>query len=94
MMEYMESRMQDQIEGALHSQQEAMERVAKLESDLATAEQDSRQKQARIERLEAAVKELRGALAWMVDRLDEGEYAQGRCFETAREALKNTEDFA
>ena len=32
-----------------------------LESDLATAEQDSRQKQARIERLEKAVKELRKA---------------------------------
>ena len=44
-MEYMESRMQDQIEGALHSQQEAMERIAQLESDLATAEQDSRQRQ-------------------------------------------------
>lgn len=54
-MEYMESRMQDQIEGALHSQQEAMGRIAQLESDLATAEQDSRQKQARIERLEKIV---------------------------------------
>jgi uncharacterized protein YlxW (UPF0749 family) len=38
------------------------ERTIQLESDLATAEQDSRQKQARIERLEKAVKELREAL--------------------------------
>lgn len=91
-MEYMESRMQDQIEGALHSQQEAMERIAQLESDLATAEQDSRQKQARIERLEKAVKELRVALAWMIERLDEGGDLQGRCLKTAREALKSTED--
>ena len=30
-----------------------LERIEQLESDLATAEQDSRQKQARIERLEA-----------------------------------------
>lgn len=71
----MESRTQDQIEGAPHSQQEAMERIAQLESDLATAEQDSRQKQARIERLEKAVKELRDALAWMVenDETNEGD---------------------
>ena len=67
------------------------ERTMQLESDLATAEQDSRQKQARIERLEKAVKKLRAALAWMVERSDEGGYLQGRCLETAREALKNTE---
>jgi len=62
-MEYMESRMQDQIEGALHSQQEAMERIEQLESGLATAEQDSRQKQARIKRLETAL----GEIAWIND---------------------------
>ena len=33
-----------------------LERIEQLESDLATAEQDSRQKQARIERLEQAEK--------------------------------------
>lgn len=38
------------------------EKVKQLESDLATAEQDSRQKQARIARLEAAVRELRKSL--------------------------------
>ena len=85
-MEYMESRMQDQIEGALHSQQEAMERIAKLESDLATAEQDSRQKQARIERLEKAVKELRNALRIAAHEATPDTYAQ------AMLTLKNTED--
>ena len=38
------------------------EQTIQLESDLATAEQDSRQKQARIERLEKVVKELRAGL--------------------------------
>lgn len=33
-------------------------RIEQLESDLATAEQDSRQKQARIERLEEALKAM------------------------------------
>ena len=46
------------------------EQVKQLESDLATAEQDSRQKQARIERLEAAVNALRDVVsevhAWAV----------------------------
>lgn len=36
--------------------------LERLESDLATAEQDSRQKQARIERLESVVQSLRQAL--------------------------------
>jgi len=65
-----------------------------LESDLATAEQDSRQKQARIDRLEAAVKELRGALTTIRDAFagtagithDE----MMACI-TANTALKNTE---
>lgn len=35
-----------------------LERIERLESDLATAEQDSRQKQARIERLEQALKAM------------------------------------
>ena len=35
-----------------------LERIEQLESDLATAEQDSRQKQARIERLEQAVQAM------------------------------------
>ena len=35
-----------------------LERIEQLESDLATAEQDSRQKQARIERLEVAVQAM------------------------------------
>ena len=35
-----------------------LERIEQLESDLATAEQDSRQKQARIERLEQALKAM------------------------------------
>ena len=35
-----------------------LERIERLESDLATAEQDSRQKQARIERLEQAVQAM------------------------------------
>ena len=34
----------------------------RLQSDLATAEQDSRQKQARIERLEQGIQDLRDAL--------------------------------
>ena len=35
-----------------------LERIEQLESDLATAEQDSRQKQARIDRLEQALKAM------------------------------------
>ena len=35
-----------------------LERIEQLESDLATAEQDRRQKQARIERLEQAVQAM------------------------------------
>ena len=35
-----------------------LERIERLESDLATAEQDSRQKQARIERLEQALQAM------------------------------------
>jgi len=40
-----------------------LERIEQLESDLATAEQDSRQKQARIKRLETAL----GEIAWSND---------------------------
>lgn len=39
-----------------------IERIEQFESDLATAEQDSRQKQARIDRLEAAAPDLLEAL--------------------------------
>lgn len=91
-MEYMESRMQDQIEGALHSQQEAMERIEQLESDLATAEQDSRQKQARIERLEGMVKELREALEVAVRQNDYDMLMTGDELRSCVEILKNTED--
>jgi chromosome segregation ATPase len=91
-MEYTESRMQDQIEGALHSQQEAMERIAQLESDLATAEQDSRQKQARIERLEGMVKELREALEVAVRQNDYDMLMTGDELCSCAEILKNTED--
>lgn len=41
----------------------AIEIIERAESDLATAEQDSRQKQARIERLETAL----GEIAWSND---------------------------
>jgi len=41
----------------------AIEMIERAESDLATAEQDSRQKQARIERLEKAL----GEIAWSND---------------------------
>lgn len=44
-----------------------LERIERLESDLATAEQDSRQKQARIERLEHAP-ELLDELMSIIDR--------------------------
>ena len=91
-MEYMESRMQDQIEGALRSQQEAMERIEQLESDLATAEQDSRQKQARIERLEGMVKELREALEVAVRQNDYDMLMTGDELRSCAETLKNTED--
>ena len=91
-MEYMESRMQDQIEGALRSQQEAMERIEQLESDLATAEQDSRQKQARIERLEGMVKELREALEVAVRQNDYDMLMTGDELRSCAEILKNTED--
>lgn len=90
-MEYMESRMQDQIEGALHSQQEAMERIEQLQSDLATAEQDSRQKQARIERLEKAVKELREGLEIIAGYRQCADSLLSN-LDVAREALKSTED--
>ncbi len=57
-----------------------LERIEQLESDLATAEQDSRQKQARIERMEQALK-------WMVLRTEEGGYPDGKCLEEARTAI-------
>jgi hypothetical protein len=63
----------------------------------ATAEQDSRQKQARIERLEAAVKELRDSLFGLTEYAatsDERQYgtlAASFVRNVALEALKNTE---
>ena len=78
---------------SLHSQQEATERITQLESDLATAEQDSRQKQARIERLEAAVKELREALKVAVRQNDYDMLMTGDELRSCAKALKNTEDF-
>lgn len=66
----------------------AVNQLERLESDLATAEQDSRQKQARIERLERAVKELREAIkAELIWFEDADPAANGM-----RKALKNTED--
>lgn len=50
-----------------------------LESDLATAEQDSRQKQARIERLEAAVKEWRDRCTWLIDFMEHAPVGSGVC---------------
>lgn len=61
---------------------------AQLESDLDTAEQDSRQKQARIERLEKAVKELREALSLFVNYERQYDWMDRQ----AKDALKNTED--
>jgi len=64
----------------------------------ATAEQDSRQKQARIERLEAAVKELRDSLFGLTeyaatsDECQYGTLATSFVRNVALEALKNTED--
>ncbi len=59
----------------------------RLESDLATSEQDSRQKQARIDRLEKAVRELREACSLIFWSNDSGWQA-----DMAQQALKNTED--
>ena len=43
-------------------QPDPREMIERAESDLSTAEQDSRQKQARIERLEAALGEIAAAI--------------------------------
>lgn len=56
-----------------------MERIAQLESDLATAEQDSRQKQARIERLEAAVKEWRDRCTKLLAFIEHAPVDSGVC---------------
>ena len=66
----------------------AYHRCAEFASDLATAEQDSRQKQARIERLEAAVKELWEALSKTSGFVPKYYYA----YEAAIKVLKNTEN--
>lgn len=72
--------------------------ICSLESDLATAEQDSRQKQARIDRLEKAVKELREALTELEEAarcVQTGEWSRQSIDldrRNARTALKNTED--
>ena len=68
----------------------ADERIAKLKSDLATAEQDSQQKQARIERLEKSVKELRELLSVVQEHTPKYYFVHARI----RETLKNTEDLA
>ena len=65
--------------------------LERLESDLATAEQDSRQKQARIERLEVAVKELRAGLEVIAGYRQCADNLLSN-LDVAREALKNTED--
>ncbi len=70
------------------------------ESDLATAEQDSRQKQARIERLEKAVKDLRVVIAevhaWAVCAAIAGPEDMyenfPRIVEIGERVLKSTED--
>lgn len=70
------------------------------ESDLATAEQDSSQKQARIERLEKAVKDLRVVIAevhaWAVCAAIAGPEDMyenfPRIVEIGERVLKNTED--
>jgi len=67
------------------------ERTIQLESDLATAEQDSRQKQARIERLEKAVKELREGLEILAGYRQCANNLLSN-IDVAREVLKNTED--
>ena len=66
--------------------------IEQLESDLATAEQDSRQKQARIERLEGVVKELREALEIAVRQNDYDMLMTGDELRTCAKALKNAEN--
>lgn len=68
------------------------EKVERLESDLATAEQDSRQKQARIERLENAVRELREALRKVLCTHDYHTDDGMEASDQASFTLKNTED--
>ena len=58
---------------------EYREKVAQLQSDLATAEQDSRQKQARIERLEKAVKEWRDRCTNLLDFIEHAPVGSGVC---------------
>lgn len=61
-----------------------LERIEQLESDLATAEQDSRQKQARIDRLEQALQAMTKAYKSVP-------YAQWPPeMHTANEALENS----
>lgn len=64
-----------------------LERIEQLESDLATAEQDGRQKQARIERLEVAEKE-RDALRAKIEAMEKQEPfdADSDAFRSAFEA--------
>lgn len=68
------------------------EKVKQLESDLATAEQDSRQKQARIARLEAAVKELREKTERCLTLLNAVWHDKDFVKSQLSQALKNTED--
>ena len=53
--------------------------LERLESDLATAEQDSRQKQARIERLEKAVKEWRDRCTKLLAFIEHAPVNSGVC---------------
>ena len=55
------------------------EQTIQLESDLATAEQDSRQKQARIERLEKAVKEWRDRCTKLLAFIEHAPVNSGVC---------------
>jgi hypothetical protein len=57
----------------------ANETIEQLESDLATAEQDSRQKQALIERLEKAVKEWRDRCTNLLDFIEHAPVSSGVC---------------
>jgi ABC-type transporter Mla subunit MlaD len=68
--------------------------LEQIESDLATAEQDSRQKQARIERLESALRDVAQTLAWMQHGecrgFSDGLLTTNEALEKARDALEES----
>lgn len=72
----------------------AVEMIERAESDLATAEQDSRQKQARIERLESALRDVAQTLAWMQHGecrgFSDGLLTTNEALEKARDALEES----